>query len=126
MVKQIPHSTECKCVRCSSVRASTPEKLVGTWYKTKSTKMEVVSVEFSGCWLVNYTVTPFKSRFTSASNKTSWLTIKNWNIYCAAWRKDLCPGGVPGKGWRAGERIKKVPYTPFEIPDSLDVPDNDG
>jgi len=87
----------------------------------------VVSVEFDGCWLVNYTVTPTaKLRcFMLSPGKTQWMTVKNWNIYCAAWRKDICPGGVPGKGWRAGERVSKVPYREFKILNDLDVPDHD-
>jgi hypothetical protein len=73
--------------------------------------MQLVNVEKSktGTWWVNYRLSYRKSyrRNTrvclDTKSRKGRFTINQWNASCKAWRKDLYPRGVPGKGWRAVE-----------------------
>ena len=92
------HSNRCKCFICQNVE---PE-LIGTFYHTKSGTNRISSIEWDGQkWMINVMITNKNDR--SVDSKIGQWTVEMWNLYCSAWRKDLCPEGIPNKGWRAGE-----------------------
>lgn len=80
----IPHSTNCQCPNCATVRDSQPPPLEGLSYLNKTCVMRVVSVErnIHGYWTVDVKAEPrpgYEHYFEGRPERLENWLVEMWN-----------------------------------------------